>query len=51
MRLVEHVACMREKTNAYMYMVEKPTRKRPLGIPTCRWEDTIKMNIEAEDRA
>ena len=47
------MACMGEKTNAHMYeyMVEKHTRKRPLGIPTCRWEDTIKMNIEAEDRA
>jgi hypothetical protein len=32
-----------------MYMAKKPTR--PLGIPMCRWEDTIKMNIEAEDRA
>jgi hypothetical protein len=51
MRLVEHVAGMGEKTNAYMYMVEKPTRKRPLGIPTCRREDTITMNIEAADRA
>jgi hypothetical protein len=45
------VARMGKKTNAYMYTVEKPSRKRPLEIPTCRWEDTIKMNTEAEDRA
>jgi hypothetical protein len=51
MRLVKHVARMGKKTNAFMYMVQKPSRKRALGITTCRWEDTIKMNIEAEDRA
>lgn len=38
---------MGEKINAYMYMVEKPSIKRPLGIPTFRWE--VKMNTEAED--
>jgi hypothetical protein len=42
---------MGKKTNALTYMVQKPSRKRPLGIPTCRWEDNIKTNIEAEDRA
>jgi len=50
MRLVKHVARMGRKINAFMYMVQKLSRKRPLGIPTCRWEDTIKMDIEAEDR-
>jgi hypothetical protein len=49
MRLVEHVARTGEKTNAYMCMVEKPSRKRPLGIPTFRWE--VKMNNEVEDTA
>jgi hypothetical protein len=25
--------------------VEKPKGKRPLGRPTCRWEDNIKMDL------
>ena len=24
----------------------KPTGKRPLGRPTCRWEDNIRMDLE-----
>jgi len=47
----KHMARMGKKTNVFMYMVQKPSRKRALGIPTCKLEDTIKMNIEAEDRA
>ena len=23
-----------------------PTGKRPLGIPRCRWEDNIRMDLE-----
>jgi hypothetical protein len=26
-------------------LVEKPEGKRPLGRPTCRWNDNIKMDL------
>jgi hypothetical protein len=26
-------------------LVGKPEGKRPLGRPTCRWEDWIRMNL------
>jgi hypothetical protein len=41
-----HVACMREKRNAYRIFVEKPQGKRPLGRLTCRWEDNIEMELK-----
>jgi hypothetical protein len=34
-----------EKRNAYMILVGKPEKKRPLGRPRCRWEDNIKMDL------
>jgi hypothetical protein len=40
-----HVACMREKRNAYRSSMGKPEGKRPLGIPTHRWEDNSKMDL------
>jgi hypothetical protein len=36
---------MREKRNAYRILVGKPEGKRPLGRPTCRWMDNIKMDV------
>jgi hypothetical protein len=27
-------------------LVGKPEGKRPLGRPKCRWEDTIKMDLQ-----
>jgi len=27
-------------------LVGKPEGKRPLGRPTCRWEDNIKMDLQ-----
>jgi hypothetical protein len=27
-------------------LVDKPEKKRPLGRPTRRWEDNIKMNLQ-----
>jgi len=27
-------------------LVEKPEGKRPLGRPRCRWEDSIKMDLQ-----
>jgi hypothetical protein len=35
----------REKKNAYSISVEKPAGKRPLGRPTRRWEDNIRMGL------
>ena len=28
-----------------MVLVGKPEGRRPLGIPRCRWEDNIKMDL------
>jgi hypothetical protein len=36
---------MGEKRNAYRILVGNPEGKRPLGRPTRRWEDNIKMNL------
>jgi hypothetical protein len=36
---------MEEMRNAYRIVVGKPEGKRPLGRPTRRWEDNIKMDL------
>jgi hypothetical protein len=36
---------MREKMNVYRILVGKPEGKRPLGRPTRRWVDNIKMDL------
>jgi hypothetical protein len=36
---------MRKKRTAYRILVEKPERKRPLGRPRRRREDSIKMDL------
>jgi hypothetical protein len=33
------------ETNAYRILVGKPKRKRPLGRPTHRWVDNIKIDL------
>jgi hypothetical protein len=45
MRWTEHVARMKEKTNAYRTLVEKPEGKRLLGRPKCRWVNNIKIDL------
>ncbi|KAJ4429885.1 hypothetical protein ANN_22089 [Periplaneta americana] len=40
-----HVARMGESRNAYKVLVGRPEGKRPLGRPSCRWEDNIKMDL------
>jgi hypothetical protein len=36
---------MGERRGAYMALVGKPERRRPLGRPRRRWEDNIKMDL------
>ena len=36
---------MEQFTNAYRVLVGKPERKIPLGRPSGRWEDNIKMDL------
>jgi hypothetical protein len=45
-RVAEHVTRMGGERNAYRLLVGKPEGKRPLGRPTRRWMDNIKMDIE-----
>jgi len=37
---------MVEGRGVHRVLVGKPERKRPLGRPTLRWEDNIKMDIQ-----
>ena len=45
LRWAGHVAHMDQPTNAYKISVGKPEGKRPLGRPSRRWEDNIKMDL------
>ena len=45
MRWAGHVARMEEGTGVHRVLVGKPEGKRPLGRPTRRWEDNIKMDL------
>jgi hypothetical protein len=36
---------MGEGRDICMVLVRRPKGKRPLGIPRCRWEDNIKMDL------
>ena len=42
-----HVARMAEGRGLYRVLVRKPEGKRPLGRPRRRWEDNIKMDLQA----
>jgi len=42
-----HVARMGERRGAYRVLVGKPEGKRELGRPRLRWEDNIKMDLQA----
>ena len=37
---------MEESRNAFRILTGKPTGKRLLGRPRCRWEDNIRMNLK-----
>jgi hypothetical protein len=36
---------MGEGRGVYRVLVGRPEGKRPLGIPRCRWEDNINMDL------
>jgi hypothetical protein len=46
MRWAGHVELMGEGTGVYRILVGKPEGKRQLGRPRCRWENTIKMDLQ-----
>ena len=37
---------MEEGRSAFKILTAKPTGKRALGRPRCRWEDNIRMSLE-----
>jgi hypothetical protein len=37
---------MGDRRGVYRVLVGKPEGKRPLGRPSCRWEDNIKMDLQ-----
>jgi hypothetical protein len=45
MRWVGYVARLEEEKKAYRVLVRKPEGKRPLGVPSHRWEDEIRMDL------
>jgi hypothetical protein len=45
MRWIGHVARMGEGRGVYRVLVGRPQWKRPLGRPSHRWEDNIKMYL------
>jgi hypothetical protein len=45
MRWAGHVSRMGEKRNAKRILVGKPEGKRPLGRPTHKWADNIRMDL------
>ena len=47
MKWAGHMAHMLQKRGVYRVVVRKPERKRPLGRSRRRWEDNIKMDLQA----
>jgi hypothetical protein len=45
MRFEGHLSQIGEKRNAYRLLVGKPEGKRPLGRPSCRWVNDIRMDL------
>ena len=46
LRWVVHVARKEEDRIAFNILTGKPTGKRPLGRPRCRWENNFRMNLK-----
>jgi hypothetical protein len=36
---------MERRRNTYRFSIKKPEGKRPLGKPSSRWEDNMKVNL------
>jgi len=51
MRWVGHIAYMGERRGIFRVLVGKPEGKRPLGRPTHRQKDNIKMDLQEADVA
>ena len=47
MRWAEHVACMGDRRGAYRVLMGRYKGSRPAGRPMSRWEDNIKMDLQA----
>jgi hypothetical protein len=47
MRWLGHVARTGEERGVHRVLVEKPEGKSPMGRPSRRWEDNIKMDLQA----
>jgi hypothetical protein len=45
LRWAGHVVHMREGRGVYRVLVGRPEGKRPLGTPSCRWENNIKLDL------
>ena len=41
-----HVARIEESKGVFEILSGRPTGKRPLGRPGCRWEDNIRMDLK-----
>jgi hypothetical protein len=46
LRWAGHIARMEESGSGFKIITGKPTGKRTLGRPRCRWEDNIRMDLE-----
>ena len=46
LRWVGHVARKEEGRSAFKILTGTPAGKRPLGRPSCRWEDNIRMDLK-----
>jgi hypothetical protein len=46
MRRAAHVARTGKGRDVYRVLVGKPEGKRPLGRPSRRWEDNIRMDLQ-----
>ena len=46
MRKAEHVVRVRDRRDVYGVLMGKLEGKRPPGRPRCRWEDSIKMDLQ-----
>ena len=45
LRWAGHVARMEEDKSAFKILTDKRTGKRPLGRPSRRWEDNIRIGL------